>query len=162
MLWSSIAGTQAGPVTFRLPLPPPQPTVTNEDLAKLCNELATTDPESRFNGLCLKDETTATAQVRGLGGGACSLPECSFPTPSLPRLPDANYPSAPLLPAAPRLSRRPTSRWLSLSKLSRSRARCAAGGFCSTGHFATAGLVQSSADSSLHPLGPACRPTCFR
>lgn len=53
-----------------------------------------------------------------------------------PRPPDVNYHSAPLLPAAHRLSSRPTSRWLSLSKLSRSRARCAAGGFCSTRHFA--------------------------
>jgi len=58
-------------LTVPTALPIMQPNVTNEDLAALCNELSTSDPQSRFNGLCLTDETTATAQARR--GLACSL-----------------------------------------------------------------------------------------
>ena len=42
----------------------PQPNVTNEDLAAICAELATTNATSRFNGICITDEETARAQVQ--------------------------------------------------------------------------------------------------
>lgn len=57
-----------------MPLPPLlsnqplQPNVTNEDLANLCNELATNDAESRFNGLCLTDDASAGVQASTLLG----------------------------------------------------------------------------------------------
>ncbi|PRW33568.1 serine protease [Chlorella sorokiniana] len=40
-----------------------KPNVTNEDLTKLCNELSTNDPQSRFNGLCLTDDASASVQA---------------------------------------------------------------------------------------------------
>lgn len=81
----------------------PQPNVTNEDLAAICAELATTNATSRFNGICITDEETARAQVQAaLDGRALSSAHPPCPAPlTLPALPCPRRPWRTPMPLWP-------------------------------------------------------------